>query len=244
MHKIPFKNYNYFQNNAIIFPDVKLKHNYGNNQILHFCTANRPVTDHLSTINYIKKHMRGCIIFDCDADILKFTLESVKTVTNSLIIEFGVCTGKTINIIAALNSKNVVYGFDSFDGLLEDWRTGANKGTFKLSDDIVPPLLANVSIYKGMFEDTIPQFKNEIKDTPISLIHIDCDLYSSTKSIFKYLSTNIVVGTFLLFDEYFNYDGWEEHEHKSFIEFIQHTNLSFEYIAYNKFHEQVLVRIC
>ncbi len=57
------------------------------------------------------------------------------------------------------------------------------------------------------------------------------------------LKDQIVPGTIILFDEYFNYDGWEQHEHKAFREFIEETNLNFTYLAYNQYHEQVLVRI-
>jgi hypothetical protein len=44
-------------------------------------------------------------------------------------------------------------------------------------------------------------------------------------------------------DEYFNFPGWEQHEHKAFTEFIERTGHGFEYLAYNSLHEQVLVRL-
>ena len=47
----------------------------------------------------------------------------------------------------------------------------------------------------------------------------------------------------LLFDEYFNFPGCEQHEHKAFTEFIERTGHGFEYLAYNRLHEQVLVRL-
>jgi hypothetical protein len=47
----------------------------------------------------------------------------------------------------------------------------------------------------------------------------------------------------LLFDEYFNFPGGEQHEHKAFTEFIERTGHGFEYLAYNSLHEQVLVRL-
>ena len=137
----------------------------------------------------------------------------------------------------------MIVGFDSFEGIQEDWRVGAPKYTFKIKNGELPPLLANVDIYKGYFEETLPTFVKDSNGMPISFIHADCDLYSSTKTIFSILKNQIVPGTIILFDEYFNYDGWEQHEHKAFREFIEETNLNFTYLAYNQYHEQVLVRI-
>jgi hypothetical protein len=41
-------------------------------------------------------------------------------------LEFGVCSGRTINLIST-NTKNKVYGFDSFFGLPENWGTHQKK---------------------------------------------------------------------------------------------------------------------
>ncbi len=43
----------------------------------------------------------------------------------------------------------------------------------------------------------------------------------------------------LVFDEYFNYPGWQQHEHKAFHEFLQKYDLKCEYIAYHSKYEQV-----
>jgi hypothetical protein len=50
-------------------------------------------------------------------------------------------------------------------------------------------------------------------------------------------------GTVILFDEYFNYPGWELHEFKAFQEFIAHTGLSYRYIGVVPSHQQVAVKI-
>ena len=74
-------------------------------------------------------------------------------------------------------------------------------------------------------------------------MHIDCDLYSSTKEIFDAVRNNVVDGTIIVFDEYFSYDGWQNHEFKAFQEFIQETDFSYEYVCYNKLHQQVTVKL-
>ena len=50
-------------------------------------------------------------------------------------------------------------------------------------------------------------------------------------------------GTVIVFDEYFNYSGWEEGEFRAFQEFVAARKLSYEYLTYNREHQQVAVRI-
>jgi hypothetical protein len=40
---------------------------------------------------------------------------------NGLILEFGVRHGTSIRQLASLTPQNPIYGFDSFEGLPEDW---------------------------------------------------------------------------------------------------------------------------
>lgn len=241
--RIPLRNKNYFYKNEIILPDVTIESSEENNQILHYVTANRNIDHHCSTKKFVDIFLRDAHVLRSDAEMLTYALGCIDPTLNGLITEFGVCTGKTINIIAALNPFSIIAGFDSFEGIQEDWRVGAPKYTFKITNGELPPLLANVDIYKGYFDETIPTFVKDSKGTPLSFIHVDCDLYSSTKTIFSMLKEQIVPGTIILFDEYFNYDGWERHEHKAFQEFIKETHRTFTYLAYNRYHEQVLVRI-
>ena len=62
---------------------------------------------------------------------------------------------------------------------------------------------------------------------PVAFIHVDCDLYSSTKTIFSLLSDRIVPGTIILFDEYFNYPNWQQHEYKALQEFVDTKNIKY-----------------
>ncbi|MGD1216044.1 MAG: TylF/MycF/NovP-related O-methyltransferase [Terriglobales bacterium] len=125
-----------------------------------------------------------------------------------LYCEFGVYRGETINFIASLVSGEV-HGFDSFEGLPEDWKQGHEKGTFALAS--LPEVQPNVRLHKGWFEDTIPTFREQHPE-PIAFLHLDADLYSSTRTVFELLGDGIVAGTVIAFDEFFNYPGWSEGE--------------------------------
>ena len=80
-------------------------------------------------------------------------------------------------------------------------------------------------------------------DEKASLIHVDCDLYSSTISALNILAPRIQKGTIIVFDEYFNYPGWQQHEYKAFNEFLEKNGLSCRYIAYNRRGQQVAIEI-
>ncbi len=74
-------------------------------------------------------------------------------------------------------------------------------------------------------------------------MHIDCDLYSSTKTVFDLMGGKLEKDSILVFDEFFNYPGWKQHEFKAFMEFIENNNRNFEYIGYVYRHSQVAVRM-
>lgn len=122
---------------------------------------------------------------------------------NDIALEFGVYKGTTINLIAKY--VELVYGFDSFEGLPEDWSDVIKKGQFKM--DTLPKVDDNVILIKGLFQDTLDIFLNKNKNLNIKLIHIDCDLYSSALYVLnKLIEYNILKsGVIIVFDEIINY---------------------------------------
>lgn len=132
-----------------------------------------------------------------------------------------------------------IYGFNSFEGLPEHWRTGFGKGSFSTP---IPTVPGNVKLIKGLFADTLPHFLKGHTE-PISFLHIDCDLYSSSKFIFETLGDRIGTGCVIVFDEYFNYPGWKEHEFKAFSEFVSTNRIEYRYEAFVASHQQVCVVI-
>lgn len=189
------------------------------------------------TIDYVEKNMLGVDSVTSANELLSKALSLVKG--DGLICEFGVFSGKSINHIAS-HVNTEVYGFDSFEGLPERWRDGFSQGFFKV--DGLPKVSKNVVLIKGWFDKTLPEFvKSHSK--PVAFLHIDCDLYSSTKVIFDNFADKIKPGCVIVFDEYFNYPGWKEGEIKAFHEFLNAHQLTYEYIGYNAKHEQAAVVI-
>jgi hypothetical protein len=158
---------------------------------------------------------------------------------NGMYCEFGVYTGTTINYVAS-KVTSLVHGFDSFEGLPENWRAGFETGTFAVKG--LPGVRPNVRLYKGWFKDSLPVFKRDHTE-PLAFGHLDADLYASTKDVFDALGDRIVAGTVLQFDEFLNYPGWQEGEQKAFIEFCKTRQAEVEYIGYVPSNQQVAVRI-
>jgi hypothetical protein len=216
-------------------------------QILNFSSTDRHYSYDEKAVDFVKTHLQTAREFEIDAHLMRFA--SDKTTLSGYYLEMGVCTGRTINFIAALNSDKIIYGFDSFAGLPKAWEGRSDfdlpKGVFAYKDPQgLPATLHNVRLIKGLFEETLPLFKNNIiKNQPIAFIHIDCDIYDSTHAIFEHLGDNIVSGTILLFDELYNYPGFELHEYKALQEFMEKTGKAVEYFAYNVNSEQVAVKI-
>jgi hypothetical protein len=144
---------------------------------------------------------------------------------DGLVLEFGVASGNTIREIS--NYCDKVYGFDSFEGLPEDWRAGYEKGVFKCD---IPEVPNNVELVIGLIQDTIDNFLNTHQEQ-VSFIHIDVDIYSATACIFEKLKDRIKSGTIITFDEICSYDGYEEHEFKAFLEFLNITGFEVENIG-------------
>jgi hypothetical protein len=139
--------------------------------------------------------------------------------------EFGVWSGTSLRIIAG---HMPVIGFDSFEGLPEDWRKGFPRGMFDYgSTDLPHPPDGRAMIVPGWFEDTTPGFPFP----PLGLVHIDCDLYSSTVTALNAVLPHIGPGTIIVFDEFHGYPGWEKHEAKAWREFCDQHRVVYNTVA-------------
>jgi hypothetical protein len=192
-----------------------------------------------SSADYVLQHMRAARNLVRREELLKFALQQCSI--EGLVMEFGVYRGASLLFISDQEPRPV-YGFDSIEGLPEDWTDVQRKGRFSLGGEAPQLGRSNVVLVKGWFKDTLPQFISQ-HPGPARFVHVDCDLYSSAVTVLTQLAPRIVPGTIILFDEYFNYPGWEHHEHKAFREFTSAFRLSYEYLGYASAHYSVAVRI-
>jgi len=190
----------------------------------------------MESARFYEEFMLTAGAFDTELLLLSHAMRIAPT--TGPILEFGVASGRTIRHLAALTGRDI-NGFDSFEGLPESWRTGFAQGAFKQPVPVVPN---HVSLHKGWFSETLPPFIATTKDQ-VALLHIDCDLYSSTAFVLNTIADRIKKGTVIVFDEYFNYPGWQQHEHKAFQEFVAKTGLTFRFDSFVPGHQQVCVVI-
>lgn len=161
---------------------------------------------------------------------------------DGMICEFGVYRGASLSLIAAERPDERVYGLDSFDGLPTTWRSRFPRGAFKVDQSELPIFARNVGIYRGLFSDTLPKLLRDDARSA-SFLHIDCDLYESTQCVFNLISDRLRPGTIIVFDEYFNYPGWDQHEHRALLEAASTFGFTFDYLLYNHHGEQVAIAI-
>ena len=170
--------------------------------------------------------------------VLKKAYEAI-SLQDGLILEFGVRHGTSIRQLASLTSQPI-YGFDSFEGLPENWHQ-ESKEVYSTRGKI-PKVPAHVTLIPGWFEQTLPLFL-EKHEEDVALINIDCDIYSSTKTVLDLLSPRIKKGTIIIFDEYIGNLHWEEDEHKAFMESVTQYQWRYEYVFYSAYTKQVVVKI-
>src|SRR5215510_5365952 len=156
-----------------------------------------------------------------------------------LVLEFGVRFGTSIRQIAALVNQEV-HGFDSFEGLPEAWHHEP-RGSYSTSG-IMPTVPGNVSLHAGWFEDTLPVFLNEHAG-PVCFANIDCDIYSSTRTVLRLLAQRVVPGTVIVFDEYVGNERWRKDEFEAFQEAVVENRWRYEYLCFSFFTKQVVIRI-
>ncbi len=142
-------------------------------------------------------------------------------------MEFGVANGRSIAFIATRTGAPV-YGFDTFEGLPEHWSPRMRAGRFSRGG-VPPPAPTNVVFVKGLFDRTLPEFLVSRSEVMAAFVHIDCDLYSSTRTVLANLGRRIRAGSVLVFDEFCGL--LPDDECRAWREHCRANGLHFEWIG-------------
>jgi O-methyltransferase len=118
-------------------------------------------------------------------------------------MEFGVASGNSFKwwIKFNTNAESHFTGFDTFEGLPEDWG-GYKKGAMSYGIPQIDDKRAD--FFKGLFQETLNPFidKNlQLFDKSVNVIHLDADLFSATIFVLSQLYRFIKKGDIILFDE-------------------------------------------
>lgn len=118
---------------------------------------------------YVMERMPQALCFYDREKLMKFAVR--KASLPGLYLEFGVASGQSIKWISRL-TQATVHGFDSFEGLPEDWPGWQyGKGGFSQGGRL-PKVRANVQLHAGWFDQTLPAF---LSTTPgdCAFLHVD-----------------------------------------------------------------------
>jgi hypothetical protein len=212
------------------------------------------------------KSFQNTNIFKCqprDRDTMAVRMRELEWISNLISnqghnLEFGVYKARTINKLSDCCKDKLFYGFDSFRGLPEDWDMGdkyVKKNRFHL--DELPKVNYNVELIEGFFEDTLKEWIEVNNLKYISFLHIDCDLYSSTKYVLSVLAPFIKKDTIIRFDELAcwrsvfgeedhpnvprsYYKNWQDHEWKALNEWVEEEKMEFKILCRNWFQSAVI----
>lgn len=185
-----------------------------------------------------RDEMTGSMLFPSKIEMRKWAVkQAVESLgADGIFVEFGVWRGHGVNLFSRIlkNYDVTIWGFDSFEGLEEDWigqGRGAQKGRYTLNGEL-PEVRANVKLVKGWVQDTVPGWLKEQQDTPIIFAHLDLDTYTPTRFVLDEIRPRLVEGTIIQFDELYGYPGWRENEYKALLETLPEG--SYRYIGFSE----------
>lgn len=128
---------------------------------------------------------------------------------NNPMAEVGVYKGGSARIICEANSDKTLYLFDTFEGLPQlsefDNPLLYYKGRFDTKiEEVVENLKeCKTEIIKGMFPESAKSFS----DMKFSFVHLDVDLYQSTKDCLEFFYPKMSTGGIILSHDYQNNKG-------------------------------------
>ena len=184
--------------------------------------------------DFFKDKMKSSSVFLKVDDIRNFAIyraiQNNAGDSKNLFLEFGVYTGGSINLFSKQlkNINETIYGFDTFEGLTEDWLTHVffPKGSLSLNNKL-PKVAKNAILIKGKIQDTLDNFLKDNLKKKILFAHMDMDTYASTKFALAKIKPFLEKGSVILFDEFYGYPNWQQEEYKAFTEVFKENEYKF-----------------
>jgi hypothetical protein len=182
-----------------------------------------------SSADFIEMNMGTAVVYDEREPMWIHAMKSMPA--KGMICEFGVFQGVSINFIADYLKRRgdtrTLYGFDSFEGLEEDWSGEALPAGFFDQGGKMPSVRDSVKLIKGWVQDTLPPFLKEKGAEGVALVHIDTDTYTPARCILENIRPFLVPGAVIIFDELVGYPNWQNHEYKALLETMEQSDYRF-----------------
>jgi hypothetical protein len=188
----------------------------------------------VDSFNYAKENMNGAYSFLDRFEGLTLSIKEARKrfPLRKLVLEFGVYKGGMINYQAKKFADLNFVGFDSFEGLQEQWSGMAPEKTFDIGGKL-PRVRRNVELVKGWFAESGSRWKaeNPAADIPL-LVHVDCDTYAATRDVLEFCSDYVEHGLVLHFDDYFGFLDWRIGGFKALREMSEKRGWRLTYLSY------------
>jgi O-methyltransferase len=164
--------------------------------------------------------------------------------------EFGCHTGNTFGMAYKASRKFKfickMWALDSFAGLpsasREDDHPAWITGTMVTSAHKFKNICRVHGIPESQYETVVGYYSDTLSATNprlprnMSMVYIDCDLYSSTKTVLNFLSDKLKHGMIIAFDDYYCWSSSTvSGERKAFQEFVQLNYERFAFAPYLSF---------
>jgi hypothetical protein len=188
----------------------------------------------VDSFNYAKENMNEAYSFLDRFEGLSLSIYQAKRrfPARQLVMEFGVYKGGMINFQAKRFPELKFAGFDSFEGLRENWSGMAPEKTFDLKGRL-PRVRRNVELVKGWFAGSGPRWKagNPNAGIPL-LVHVDCDTYAATVDVLEICAGYVEQGLVIHFDDYFGFPNWRNGGFKALKEISESRQWRLTYLSY------------
>jgi O-methyltransferase len=171
----------------------------------------------------IRNYSRNGVSVFADRETMYSAVNKRLGNTGVTYLEFGVWKGDSLRAWTSINTNQAsrFYGFDSFEGLPEDWIKGfghsTKKGQFGLDGEMPTIPDSRVTLINGWFQETLRDFLSNFPISHPIVINNDSDLHSSTQYTLSTLDPFLKPGDVIIFDEYSSpaneYLAWEQYKH-------------------------------
>src|SRR5690606_1515068 len=145
--------------------------------------------------------------FKTTEEIYKYVVSTLPENECITLLEFGVFEGNSLQIFCRFNThpESRFVGFDTFEGLPEDWNSGwgiIEKGSYTAHGKVPKFADSRVSCVKGYYQDVLDDFLANFTVSGQLIVHVDCDLYTSALYVLTMLNRFKDLKPLILMDDF------------------------------------------
>ena len=193
---------------------------------------------------WLDQHDNGCK-FNTRKEIYNYVSSTLTEGACITLLEFGVFEGSSLGIFSNCNSHidSRFIGFDTFEGLPEDWNSGwgiIEKGSYTTNGNIPDIDDSRVRCIKGYYQDVLDGFLSDFNPVGQLVVHVDCDLYSSSLYVLTMLDKLRHLKPLILMDDFSS----PNHMFRAFDDYMSAYRADFNYVAScGDYYDQVCVQL-